>query len=115
MTGAATLAAYQTALSAVRFNNTSNTPDTTARTLDVTVNDGLVDSNIAHATVTVTAVNDAPVTGNDTVVTNIGNGTAFLVSRLGLAGQRLQIPKAQACPLPARARANSLTRHAFNP
>ncbi len=79
LTGNATLAAYQAAISAVRFNNTSNTPDTTARTINVTVNDGLSDSNIAHATVTVTAVDDQAVLNNDTIITNLGN-TQFSVA-----------------------------------
>ncbi len=58
LTGNATLASYQTALSQVRFYNTSNTLDTADRHLDVTVFDGLLSSNVSHALVHVTAVAD---------------------------------------------------------
>ena len=59
--GAASPAAYQTALQQVFFSNTSDNPSTTPRDIAVTINDGEVDSNTAHTTVTVNAVNDAPV------------------------------------------------------
>jgi 6-phosphogluconolactonase (cycloisomerase 2 family) len=55
-----TLADYQTALSQIRFVNSSEVPDTTDRDITVQVaNSGT--SNIAHATVHVVSVNDAPV------------------------------------------------------
>jgi Ca2+-binding RTX toxin-like protein len=60
-TGSASPAAYQAAIRAVGFANTSENPDTTARNLDVVVNDGSNDSAVVRATVTVAAVNDAPV------------------------------------------------------
>ncbi|MGI9275888.1 MAG: DUF4347 domain-containing protein, partial [Endozoicomonas sp.] len=40
LSGSASLADYQTALQAVTFENTSDNPDTTARTITVVVNDG---------------------------------------------------------------------------
>ena len=54
-------AAYQTALQQVFFSNASENPSTTPRDIAVTISDGEVDSNTAHTTVTVIAVNDAPV------------------------------------------------------
>src|SRR4029077_8087258 len=57
----ATLADYQTALGQIRFSNTSENPDTTARDITVQVAQSQASSNIAHATVNVVAVNDAPV------------------------------------------------------
>jgi hypothetical protein len=60
LTGSASLADYQTALGQIRFADTSDNPDTTDR--DITVQLSNTDSgNIAHATVHVIAVDDAPV------------------------------------------------------
>jgi hypothetical protein len=59
----ASLADYQTALGQVRFVNSSDTPDTTDRDITVSVTNG-ADSNVAHATIHVTAVDDAPVAAN---------------------------------------------------
>ena len=56
----ASLADYQTALGQVRFVNSSDAPDTTDRDITVSVANS-ADSNVAHATVHVIAVNDAPV------------------------------------------------------
>ena len=61
LTGSATLANYQTALSAITFNNTSETPNTTPRNITVVVSDGSNNSNIATTTINITASNDAPV------------------------------------------------------
>jgi len=56
----ATLAQFEAAIEAVRYNNTSPTPSTLDRTVEVQVNDGSASSNIQTKTITVTAVNDAP-------------------------------------------------------
>ncbi|PIE44488.1 MAG: hypothetical protein CSA50_00100, partial [Gammaproteobacteria bacterium] len=50
----------ETAIKAVTFSNTSDTPDTTPRTINVQVNDGALDSNVATTTINFSAVNDAP-------------------------------------------------------
>src|SRR6185295_17900155 len=56
----ASLADYQTALGQIRFVNSSENPSTIDR--DITVQVGNSDtSNVAHATIHVAAVNDAPV------------------------------------------------------
>ena len=81
LTGQASLAAYQTAIAAVRFINTSDTPSTQARVIEVTVNDGLSDSNVATTTVNVVAVNDPTVAGADRVVTNYVSGQAFAIQK----------------------------------
>ncbi|MDD1012709.1 DUF4347 domain-containing protein [Pseudomonas rubra] len=57
----ATLAQWQAALRSVEYSNSSSNPDTGARTLSFTVNDGHDVSNIATKVVNVVAVNDAPV------------------------------------------------------
>lgn len=61
LSGPDTVANYQSALRAVRFENSSDLPATTPRTVSFTVNDGDVNSNTATRGITVTSVNDAPV------------------------------------------------------
>ncbi|MEA2438345.1 MAG: hypothetical protein QOF65_2901, partial [Thermoleophilaceae bacterium] len=60
--GHTTLSNYQDILRAVKYNNTSNTPDTTTRDITVVVNDGQVNSGppVATSHVSVTPHNDAP-------------------------------------------------------
>ena len=77
LSGAATLAQYQAAIDAVRFQNTSQNPNTTPRTITVSVHDGVTISNIAAATVNVVNSNEAMVANNDNVITNIVDGSAF--------------------------------------
>ncbi|MBQ0823847.1 cadherin-like domain-containing protein [Microvirga sp. HBU67558] len=74
LTGTASLAAYQRAIQAVTFDNNSNNPVAGSRVIQVTVNDGLLDSNVATTTVNVVAVNDPVNANNDTIITNIVNG-----------------------------------------
>jgi len=73
LTGIASLEAYQAAIQAVTFSNNSENPNTQDRIIQVTVNDGVANSNIATATVHVNAVNDTPNASNDRLVTNIVN------------------------------------------
>jgi Ca2+-binding RTX toxin-like protein len=81
LSGSATLAAYQTAIAAVRFGNPlEDRVVGGVRAINVTVNDGTSDSNIATATVTVVSVDDPMVANNDRVVTNYTNGQAFSVA-----------------------------------
>jgi VCBS repeat-containing protein len=61
LSGSATLAQYQAAIRLIGFSNTTEDPNTTPRTINVVVNDGLSNSNTAVTTITVTATNDAPV------------------------------------------------------
>ncbi|MET3857412.1 peroxidase family protein [Rhizobium sp. OAE497] len=74
LTGTATLAAYQAAIQAISFGNNSDQPGTVPRVITVVVNDGLMNSNPSTATISVTAVNDAPVAGNDNIITNVETG-----------------------------------------
>lgn len=71
LSGSATLADYQTAIRSVGFRNASNEDPGTTRTITVKVNDGSVDSNVLTRTITITAVNDAPV-----VTTSAGTTSA---------------------------------------
>jgi hypothetical protein len=56
----ATLAQWQTALRAVNYTNSSDSPNTAARTVTFVVNDGARSSAGATRVVTVTAANDSP-------------------------------------------------------
>ena len=74
LTGSASLADYQRAIQAVTFDNNSDNPVAGSRVIQVTVNDGFMNSNVATTTVNVVAVNDAPNASNDSIITNIVNG-----------------------------------------
>lgn len=67
LSGSGTLTQYQSALQAVTFANTSNNPYTASRNIDVVLNDGSsASSTVAHTTVNVVSINDAPITNADT-------------------------------------------------
>jgi len=66
LSGTAALASYETAIEAIRYNNSSNVPSTTSRVIQIYVNDGEIDSNIAQSTIAVSAVNDPPTASNFT-------------------------------------------------
>jgi len=100
LTGNATPAAYQTALAQVRYGSTSDNPGATPRTLQVTVNDGLLNSAVATTTVTVVALNDAPAANNDTVITNVAAGTSFSISQAALLANDTD-PEGQAISITA--------------
>jgi hypothetical protein len=70
ISGSQPLATYQTCLQSVTYNNTSQSPNTTNRTVNFVVNDGDNNSNTAGKTVSVTAVNDAPVVTTTAGVTS---------------------------------------------
>jgi hypothetical protein len=61
LTNSASSADYQTALAQIRFGSSSENPNTADRDITFVTNDGEADSNLAHATIHVIAVNDAPV------------------------------------------------------
>ena len=79
LTGVASIAAYQNAIQAISFRNTSQAPNVDDRIIQISVNDGLTDSNIATSTIHVVAVNDAPNAVNDRIVTSNVNGVAFQI------------------------------------
>ena len=61
LSGSASVAQYQQVLRTVTYNNTSNTPNTTARTVTFVASDGVNNSNQAVTTLTIVAANDPPV------------------------------------------------------
>jgi len=83
LSGNASLASYQTALQAITFENSSDTPDTTTRSITVTVSDGQANSNTATASVSVVAVNDPPTVSNVTVNGSEDPATPLAVTLTG--------------------------------
>ncbi|MBV9549560.1 MAG: hypothetical protein JO256_07800, partial [Alphaproteobacteria bacterium] len=61
LSGSSSVANYQAALRSVTYTDQSDTPNTANRTISFSANDGTLSSNIGTKTVSVTAVNDAPV------------------------------------------------------
>jgi len=79
LSGVASAALYQQALDSVRFSNTSDAPDTTARIIEVSVNSGIASSPVAVATIGVIAVDDPMIANNDVIVTNYANSIPISV------------------------------------
>ena len=75
--GSPTLADWETAIEAVRYDNTSNDPDTTSRTVQVTVNDGALDSAVATSTIAITPVNTGAVLDLDADDSTTPPGPSF--------------------------------------
>ncbi len=73
LTGSGTLASYQTALNQIVYDNTDGTPDLTARSITVVVNDGDDSSNTA--TTTLSLFSAANLTGCETV--GAGGNSSF--------------------------------------
>ncbi|MFT5098768.1 MAG: hypothetical protein ACI9HY_000881, partial [Planctomycetaceae bacterium] len=61
LTGTATLAEYEAALESITYENSSENPSATNRTITWIVNDGDADSTPVASTIFVTPVNDVPV------------------------------------------------------
>jgi hypothetical protein len=81
LSGSASPANYQTALRSIKYRNTSDTPNTTTRTVTFKVDDGQAqnhESNTQMRDITVTASNDSPTAGNETFNGAIHN-TSFVV------------------------------------
>jgi hypothetical protein len=79
LTGSSSLANYQAALRSIQYNNTSLTPNTTSRIISFRVNDGTANSNVTTKTVTITAVNNAPIVTTSAGNTSFTEGTAVAV------------------------------------
>ncbi|TAK75288.1 MAG: DUF4347 domain-containing protein, partial [Aquabacterium sp.] len=73
LSGSATAAQYQQVLRTVTYNNTSDNPSTTARTINVVVTDSYGQTATATTTLSVTRVNDAPA-----ITSNGGGSTASI-------------------------------------
>ncbi len=84
LTGNASLAAYRTAIAQVTYDSSSENPSTVPRIIQVTVSDGLVESEPATTTINVTAVNDPPAGAADSVITNFGANVVFDIPKWAL-------------------------------
>ncbi len=100
LSGDATVANYQAALRSVTYSNNSHVPNTLTRTVTFGVNDGLVDSNTASRTITLTAVNDPPVNGvpgsqatprNTAKVFSSGNNNVISISDVDAGSSAVQV------------------------
>jgi Ca2+-binding RTX toxin-like protein len=96
LTGAETLLNYQNAIQQIGFRNSSQDPSTVDRIIQVTVSDGVSDSNVATTTINVAAVNDTPNASNDSIITNIAGDFvlpewALLTNDTDLDGPSLDI------------------------
>jgi Bacterial Ig domain len=78
LSGTATKADYTAAINAITFVATNDMPSTVDRLIDVTVNDGDLNSNTATTTVHVIAVDDAPVNNLPAVFTMAAGATVNL-------------------------------------
>ncbi|HEY9023675.1 MAG TPA: type I secretion C-terminal target domain-containing protein, partial [Burkholderiaceae bacterium] len=60
LSGSASLADYQAALHSITFSNSRDDLSSVTRTIEITVNDGSGNSNVAVSTLTINAIDDAP-------------------------------------------------------
>jgi YD repeat-containing protein len=91
LSGSSSVANYQALLRTLKYLNTSDAPGTVNRTVDVSVTDGSASSLTASATITVVAVNDAPVldlngasAGTGFTATYVENAVAVAIVGAGL-------------------------------
>ena len=79
LTGAAPVAAYQTALRSITYTNSSNNPSP-LRTVRFAVTDGALTSNVANRAIQITAINTAPtLTGSSGTVSYIESSSAVAI------------------------------------
>nr|MDZ8003905.1 hypothetical protein [Nostoc sp. DedSLP05] len=86
LTGTATVADYQAALRSISYNNSSENPSITTRTISFVINDGIADSTPVTRNIDITAVNDPPVataTNSDIIYTE--NTTTAIDSGISLS------------------------------
>ncbi len=97
LSGTASAQDYQRALDAVRFSNSSQSPDAVERVIKVTVSstEGF-ESEPVTSTVTVVPVDDAMVANNDSVVTNVAANTAFSIQLADLLANDSDVDSALA-------------------
>ncbi len=83
LSGPASLADYETALAGLTFRSTSDNPDTTSRSISVSVNDGQDNSPNAFSNIDIVAENDDPVAVVDGVFT-FDEDTLFTIAPTAL-------------------------------
>jgi hypothetical protein len=80
LTGEASLADYQTAISQVVYENVSASPNLTPRQIEVVVNDSINESNIASTTINITPVNAPPTANPDNITTRLNTAITFNIT-----------------------------------
>ncbi|NLS93660.1 MAG: cadherin-like domain-containing protein [Planctomycetaceae bacterium] len=93
LSGAATLADYQSALREVRYENTSDGPSTALRTMSFVGTDGLAPSNLVSRQLSIIPADDAPIAQDDATTTerNVPKNIDVLANDLNPDGQALLI------------------------
>ncbi len=76
LTGTGSLADYQSAINAIQFQNTSGSGSSTARVVEVVVNDGTDNSSVATTTINVTTIPTVSI--DDVLVQEPASGTTTL-------------------------------------
>jgi hypothetical protein len=82
LSGSSSVANYELALRSVTYQNSSDNPTVTTRTVSFKVNDGLDESNVATRDITINTVNDAPLAVDDALVRKQNRSTKIAVSTL---------------------------------
>jgi len=82
LTGTADVADYQAALRSVLYANDSEDPSGLVRTIEISVNDGMVESNIGSRDIVITTTNDAPVllSIENTIISYVENQAPVLLT-----------------------------------
>ena len=80
LTGTGTQADYATALTQIRYSNTSDDPVAGDRLIEVVVSDGANNSNLAISIISVTATNDAPVITVDPSAAYVENAAPVVLA-----------------------------------
>ncbi|MCG2586850.1 Ig-like domain-containing protein, partial [Massilia sp. TS11] len=86
----AAISVYESLLNALKYNNSSDTPNTSTRSLSISVNDGQTSSNAATVSITVVATNDTPTLDNITPSTtyDYGTDTAVIIDPMATVADR---------------------------
>ncbi len=82
LSGSSSIANYQTAIRSVQYNNTATTPNTTNRSVTLSVTDGTDSSNSLTVTIAVVIVNSPPQVSPTTQSTQIGSVVTIDLSSL---------------------------------
>ncbi|MDA7509951.1 hypothetical protein N8527_01655, partial [bacterium] len=82
LSGTSSKANYEMALESLTYNNTSEDPNTSARTITWVINDGYENSSAVTSTVSVTVVNDAPTIAINTGVSVARAGSVTITASL---------------------------------
>ena len=101
ISGPADLSIYQQVIAGIVYDNTAGTPDTTDRTINVVVSDGVTNSNTAVSTISFDTSNTAPTASDNTIDTDRDTPYTFVPRDFGFSdddGDTLQAVKITSLP-----------------